>query len=45
MGTVNLTTGSVYFKNNGTSYTAVICNGSGLLSNVNIPVKGNIKFQ
>jgi hypothetical protein len=45
LGTVYLTSGKVYFKNNGTSYTAVICNGIGLLSSLNIPVKGNINFQ
>ncbi len=45
LGTVYLTSGKVYFKNNGTSYTAVICNGIGLLSSLNIPVKGSINFQ
>ncbi len=45
LGTVFLTGGKVYFKNNGSSYTAVICNGVGLLTNVNIPVKGSINFQ
>ena len=45
LGTVYLTSGKVYFKNNGTSYTAVICNGAGLLSSLNIPVKGSINFQ
>jgi hypothetical protein len=43
--TVYLTSGKVYFKNNGSSYTAVICNGSGLLSNISIPVKANFNFQ
>jgi hypothetical protein len=45
LGTVYLTSGKVYFKNDGTSYTAVICNGIGLLSSLNIPVKGSINFQ
>ncbi len=44
-GTVHLTSGKVYFKNNGSSFTAVICSGSGLLANVSIPVKGSINFQ
>jgi hypothetical protein len=44
-GTVHLTSGKVYFKNNGSSYTAVICSGSGLLANVSIPVKGSVNFQ
>jgi hypothetical protein len=43
--TVYLTSGKVYFKNNGGSYTAVICNGSGVLSNISIPVKANFTFQ
>lgn len=45
LGTVYLTSGKVYFKNNGSSYTAVICNGSGLLSNVSISIKGNLNFH
>jgi hypothetical protein len=45
LGTVHLTSGKVYFKNNGSSYTAVICSGIGLLSNVSVSVKGNVEFQ
>lgn len=42
---LNLTSGKVYFKNNGSTYTAVICNGLGELSNLSIPVKTNFSFQ
>lgn len=43
--TLNLTSGKVYFKNNGNSYTAVVCNGMGQLSNLSIPVNANFNFQ
>jgi hypothetical protein len=43
--TLNLTSGKVYFKNNGSSYTAVVCSGVGAMSNISIPVKANFNFQ
>jgi hypothetical protein len=45
LSTLFLTSGKVYFKNNGNSYTAVICNGSGEMTGLTIPVTANLTFQ